>query len=54
MPVEIRELIVKAIVSDDRERETAPSDSLSSEKKEKLISECVEAALQILKEKQER
>jgi len=53
MPVEIRELIIKATVSDEKSRETR-STAISAEQKEILISECVEAVLQVLKEKQER
>ncbi len=50
MTIEIRELIIKATVS-----ETGGAGSGSSaEKKETLVQECVDQVMEILKEKEER
>lgn len=53
MPIEIRELIIKATVS-DRESERQAGSQEQRAKKEEIIQECVEQVLQILKEKNER
>jgi hypothetical protein len=56
MPIEIRELVIKATVAQEGEEpagSTSSSDS-SANQKEEIINECVEAVLQILKEKHER
>ena len=52
MPIEIRELVVEAIVGKDGQQPAAPA-NLAAQKK-KIIAECVEQVLQILKEKKER
>lgn len=55
MPVEIRELIIRAVVaSGDRSSESSPSVQMSDEDREALIRECVKQVLRILKKEQER
>ncbi len=54
MPVEIRELIIRAVVSGNGQSNETSKTSVSGEDKVKWLSECVEETLQILKEKQER
>lgn len=57
MPLEIRELIITATVSNEV-KETAPQHKTSSTKSEKspqeIINICVEQVLEILREKEER
>jgi hypothetical protein len=55
MPIEIRELVIKATVAQGEEPagSTSSSDG-SANQKEEIINECVETVLQILKEKHER
>lgn len=53
MPIEIRELLVKATVRDrESERQSGSQDQRA--KKEEIIQECVEQVLDILKHKKER
>lgn len=53
MPIEIRELIIKASLS-DRETERQSGSQEQRGKKEEIIQECVEQVLEILKHKRER
>jgi hypothetical protein len=53
MPVEIKELIIKAIVSDDTEGSKSNT-SMSDRQKEEIIETCVEQVLDILKDRNER
>ena len=53
MPVEIRELIVRAIITGDCNT-SSDSNETCPDSKEILISECVERILQILKDREER
>jgi hypothetical protein len=53
MPVEIRELIVRAIISSSCTGNTDKNNECPDEK-EIIIAECVEKTLQIIKEKEER
>ena len=48
MPIEIRELLVKATIG-DRESERQSGSQNQRAKKEEIIQECVEQVLQILK-----
>ena len=53
MPVEVRELIIKAVVDDqlsggEQKKEPGTSD------KDEIISECVEQVVEILKKEKER
>jgi len=55
MPIEIKELIIKAIVSDEATGKNGSSSSSQDvNSQEALIAQCVEQVLEILKEKQER
>ncbi len=60
MPIEIKELVVKATVvesnSEAISQETAPSNAGTIERlnKEQIIEECVEQVLSILERKKER
>ncbi len=53
MPIEIRELIVKATVR-DRASERQSGSSEQRAQKEEIIQECVEQVMAILKHKKER
>lgn len=53
MPIEIRELVVKATVR-DRASERQPGSRERRAEKEEIINECVEQVLEILKRKKER
>ncbi len=48
MPVEIRELVIRATIA---ENTASVSDAAG---KEEIIAECIEQVIQILKEKEER
>jgi hypothetical protein len=52
MPVEIRELIIRAVV--DARQIGAPSDGAAEPDREALIQACVEETLRILRRKKER
>ncbi len=52
MPIEIRELIIKATVSG--EGNSAGSGGGSDDDKQAMIQECVDQVMEILKEKEER
>ncbi len=57
MPLEIRELHIKATVAEQGGQSSSSSSSESSaggQDKEAIVSECIERVLQILKDKQER
>lgn len=53
MSVEIRELVIRAVVDSGRER-SASSPRMSAESREEIISDCVEEVMRILREKSER
>ena len=55
MPLEIRELVIKAVV-DPEVRSQAPSSATEHEEgdREALVAECVAQVLEILREKAER
>jgi hypothetical protein len=52
MPVEIRELIIRAVV--DARQTPAASDSATAPDREALIQACVEETLRVLRRKKER
>jgi hypothetical protein len=52
MPIEIRELVIRAQISEDGEGQ--PSTGDPGVKKHEIIEECVEQVLDILKRKEER
>lgn len=57
MPIEVRELQIKAVVQDDdcKTNTASPSSSASSENNiDSIVERCIEQVLNILKEKQER
>lgn len=60
MPIEIKELIIKASVRDESERSTgkatasAPSAVNDAAREEQLVTRCVEQVMAILKLKNER
>lgn len=58
MPVEIRELVIRATAVDsDEERELSEdlsSRSTSSESRDRLVEECVRQVLEILRRREER
>ena len=53
MPIEIRELVVKATVRDRTTERQADSGERRNEKEE-IIRECVDQVMEILKRKKER
>jgi hypothetical protein len=54
MPVEIRELVIRAVVSDAHKQNTQAKTGNVSEDKEAIIKECVKQVLKILKRQGER
>ena len=53
MPIEIRELNIKATVSDEQPTQARQNIDLKAFK-QKLLAECVEEVLQIIEEKKDR
>ncbi len=53
MPIEIRELIIKAQIN-DQQGVAGNSAKLDKKQKQLIIQECVEQVLEILKERKER
>jgi len=51
MPIEIRELVIKATVTENQDSEESTANAESTEE---IVKACVEQVLEILKEKQER
>lgn len=56
MPIEIRELVIKAIVdeSEDVQKTNVPEGVLPEDQVEEIVSLCIEKVFEILKEKNER
>jgi len=55
MPVEIRELVIKAITtSEDGSSEQPPECEMTPEEREAIIQECVRQVLRILQKQKER
>ncbi|MCD2257717.1 DUF5908 family protein [Psychroserpens luteolus] len=54
MPLEIRELVIKASVGDEKSSSSSNSDASGSTSDESTINEIVEKVLSIIKEKSER
>lgn len=54
MPIEIRELVIKAVVEPDSSRQTAPSPQQTEKSKKQIVEESVEQTLKIIEKKQER
>jgi hypothetical protein len=51
MPIEIKELVIRTSVSDQKEEASSPD---SGGETSNIIAECVEQVMEILKEKEER
>ena len=53
MPVEVKELVIKAVVDDEtrKEEKSKPADKID---REEIIEDCVEQVLEILKREKER
>ncbi len=54
MPVEIKELVIKAVVNEDARSGSDEGSAGQQEGPEKIIQACVERVLEILKDKKER
>lgn len=55
MPIEIRELVIKASIGDDGKQDSNASSNLSQgADTEAIVNICVEKVLEIIKEKTER
>lgn len=53
MPIEIRELIIRATVNDQSQSSSVPAPDLKKLKKQ-IISECIEEVLRIMNDKKQR
>ncbi len=53
MPIEIRELVIKALIDESNIEKTVGSDSQTADR-EDIVAECVEQVMEILREKSER
>jgi hypothetical protein len=53
MPIEIRELVIKATITDE-EKKKGSVGVIDDEQKEEIIIACLEQIFDILKEKEER
>jgi len=54
MPIEIRELVIKATVNESAAKRATGKGGSGDSDKELIVSECVEQVLDILKERLER
>ena len=55
MPIEIKELYIKAVVSDSKKQTDTRTSAIDISKiKKEVVKECVEKVLRVLKEKNER
>lgn len=55
MPIEIKELTIKAVVQDVAPKAETPDTNRSNENRlDEIVAACVEQVLHIIKEKQER
>lgn len=55
MPVEIRELVIRAVVRDGpAEGEEPPGRADAAEERQRLVEECVEQVLKVLRRSRER
>ena len=53
MPIEIKELVIKATIV-DKNKEKAEPPPQSKEAKEEIIADCVEQVMEILRKQEER
>lgn len=51
MPVQVNEIVIRAVVEGDDSQRRAPD---QPQQREEIVSECVEQVLEILKNQQER
>lgn len=54
MPIEIRELIIKAQISDNDDRNSGSSGTPDDATKQKIVQECVDMVMDIIKKERER
>lgn len=54
MPIEIRELYIKAVVSQENSQPQRQRTTEAPVNREKLVAECVDKVLEILRQKNER
>ncbi len=54
MPIEIKELVIKTSVSEDKEKTAAMDPGEDVNLVGSIVAECVEQVMEILKEKEER
>ena len=54
MPVEIRELVIRAVVADDANDDTADGRRSGGEVPDDLVESCVQEVLRVLKRSRER
>jgi len=58
MPIEVRQLVIRATVSDEASGKKSPQAGEGSQppgaKKQDLVAECVDQVMEILREQQER
>lgn len=56
MPIEIKELHIKAVINEgsDNSAPTSPASPSADDDRDDLIAECVEKVLEILRQQQER
>jgi Family of unknown function (DUF5908) len=54
MPIEIKELHIRAIVQDDANNSNNTTTAVSQNQVNSIVAECVEQVLTIIKEKEER
>ncbi len=54
MPIEVKELVIKATVQEKGEGKSRGGGKMQEEQKEELIQECVDKVLRILNRQKER
>ena len=54
MPVEIRELVIRATIEDGKDKESASPQKKGQMNKQQIVEECVEQVLEILRRDRER
>jgi len=54
MPIEIRELVVRAVVGRDDDEKTGNDRATTAATREEIVEECVEQVMEILRRMRER
>lgn len=54
MPIEVKELVIKATVSEQEGKASGKQGALSEAAKEEIIQACIDQMLRILKQQRER